>query len=819
MSSFRSWDVGTGNDFGRIKDYALDTEPSSNEHFGQIFAASAALVDYAFNHILFHLETQVKADYLHPEHGEIRAGHIDSPRLAINDSDPSRREVLFCIPLGSYFRARVGALSTEFRSVEGWILSYRIDVTQLRGSTHGEVIGLVPGDYSAHRLLAAFCTTPQWTWSKPDLDESTCVDAPNGPRATLRQWRLRSEDNRKFADGFLHLLELWSQRQREHGAMGKLGLRFNLPTPSDECIPPTCAASRLRVQTWPYPKDPSRVQKKPRGLLGEWPDSPWRCVVFGEAVVGQNPSPRLEKPLDGSFTLALRGEGWLRNIEGTMVIDRRIFWGQYMLPKLQALNRIIEVRLGLVTHDSDGDTAQLSFLSDDVIPSNGKLRFAIRTHYSIGPGTRDGGQLPEANDEHYGFKLSRRDGLFNSNYKQSCKRGPYWHGTDSVFFLYAGEAETETKVVWKPGTCSFEVKGYSLYRHDTRFHIRAKSGDEWKTSWENAPCHKWEARVGFTFGVELTMTTNGVIVPKLINMSSDAGEKHWKPGSIEPSTKTHYTAEVGSGPEQFVKAVYASWFAAFQSLMPSLSESFQADGRFVLCGNDVLEHGKPVFTDGGDLVCQAEYSEEHRRVYKGITNGVRPRPPKKTSQLSWTCKIGDYDANDRRATLALVGKNDDLDETLGFGYIGLSFPPTRTTDTAFFSGLDWSAGSNGGDAPVDSYDFATEKVSERLTVLFDREPMTLAARIYRDLSVKEQELGASDAFVVPPGGSVTIKFRGEISGPGLYLCKVHEAWVNLEEGTKKTGAADVYYRIAMGTTGGDVLEVNLEEARTLTTEL
>ncbi|KAM0162791.1 hypothetical protein ACHAQE_001576 [Botrytis cinerea] len=653
-------------------------------------------------------------------------------------------------------------------------------------STQSSTIGLSPGEYSVHRLLAIIAYLD---WGSPVWEESYLTEQ-DGTKLYLDKWAADSSNNALYSQVQQFIRELGLSNK--HASLLMQNMQVDIPRPklSEEQV--ALAPKMLRLQQYPY------INAVPQGLedagspMTGQNGNPHNCLCFCEIDFDQGSSlPEDPLPFNGNF--AWPGDGSKDESLGTFAIDSSVF-NTGCTTLHQVVQMICQKVLvcPLVPHmidkRPDENTIYLSqrFLGiDDMDDGESSTLPALR----IENGDFD---LVESSDVQYrwskscsapGEHISSSGGAWSAEYNLTAETSICLDSgtSDSLIFTLSGHVNYSGSISWPREDVYNVAQWFPDISHDVN----------------------WTAAINMG---ELDSDDPTAKVGRCNLENSD---------DLEILVPSDLDSVVPSDPETSWDYFLRGYRTMVGSMLVDVPGMLSPPNvKVAYPGKDELEFGIGALNPVGDIIVPIDYlypnpsrvtwistPEDHPQNTNTATNVVYTSDTSVTKDIphiTWTGTLA-YDADTKKANLTLQGSNKS-GAKLAFKTVKATFLRVQAVSDHCLWNAD--CGSWSQDTTSDSH----------WSITRDSIPQNLKASV--EIVNNEMQFTISpqgtagyadpDRFFISAGGSLTLNLNGKANTDGsddTFIVQLTENWAGLTVARPINGRADAFMAIEVKADG------------------
>ncbi|EMR86153.1 hypothetical protein ACHAPC_002755 [Botrytis cinerea] len=692
-----------------------------------------------------------------------------------------------------------------YQRVDGWVVIFNLvwpkeathDGTRMQfgelentpetvDSTQSSTIGLSPGEYSVHRLLAIIAYLD---WGSPVWEESYLTEQ-DGTKLYLDKWAADSSNNALYSQVQQFIRELGLSNK--HASLLMQNMQVDIPRPkvSEEQV--ALAPKMLRLQQYPYINAATQGLEDDGSPMTGQNGNPHNCLCFCEIDFDQGSSlPEDPLPFNGNF--AWPGDSSKDESLGTFAIESSVFPTDNL-----TLHRVVQEicrkvqATPLVPHMIDKRPAEntiylsqrfleIDDLDDDEFNSLPVLKIENGDFALVK--SSDGQYCWTRSFSAPGEQISSSDGAWTADYRLiattsvSLDRGT----SDSLIFSLSGHVKYFGSITWPKEDVDNLAQWFSDFSHDVNWTATIKM--------DELDSYDPTAKVGKCIlegpdGLQILVPSDlDSVVPS------------------DPETSWDY----------FLRG-YRTMVGVTLADVPNLlrSPNFQV----AYPGKDELEFGIAAINPVGDIIVPIDYQEpnasrvtwistpeDHPQNTNTATNVVYTSDTsvtKDTPHITWTGTLA-YDADTKKANLTLQGSNKS-GAKLAFKTVKATFLRVQAVSDHCLWNAD--CGSWSQDTTSDSH----------WSITRDSIPQNLKARV--EIVNNEMQFTISpqgtagyadpDRFFISAGGSLTLNLNGKANTDGsddTFIVQLTENWAGLTVARPINGRADAFMAIEVKADG------------------
>ncbi|KAF7881754.1 uncharacterized protein EAF02_006442 [Botrytis sinoallii] len=651
-------------------------------------------------------------------------------------------------------------------------------------STQSSAIGLSPGEYSIHRLLAIIAYLD---WGSPVWEESYLTDQ-DGTKVYLDKWAADSSNNALYSQVQQFIRELGLSNK--HASFLMQNMQVDIPRPKVSEDEVNIAPKMLRLQQYPYiTPDKWGVEDTGSPMTGQT-GNPYNCLCFCEIDFDQGSSlPEDPLPFNGNF--AWPGDGSKNESLGTFAIKSSVSPSNTLHYLVQCICQeviayplpphVIDKRPGENTVYLSQRFAKIDDMTNDEY--NDLEQFQSEEGYY---------DLSKSSDVQYcwsksvsalGNDIYSSDGAFKANYTLTAETsvhlgiGP----PDSPIFTLSGHVEYFGSITWPQEDVDNVAQWYPDFNHEV----------------------DWTA----TFNMDkLDSDDPTAKIGKCILEEVD-GEQLLVPSDLDSVVPS----DPDSSWDYFLRG-YRKMVGGILVQIPDLLRS--PDIKVACPGKNELEFGTAALNAVGDIIIPIHYlepdasrvtwistPEDHPQNTNTATNVVYTSDTsvtKDTPHITWTGSVT-YDADSKHANLTLQGSNKS-GAKLAFKSVKATFLRMQAVN----DNCIWNAdcGSWSQDTTSDSH----------WSITRDSIPQNLKAKV--EIVNNEMQFTISpqgtagyadpDRFFISSGGSFALNLNGKANTDGnddTFIVQMTENWAGLTVSKPINGRADAFIAIELKADG------------------
>ncbi|KAI0454542.1 hypothetical protein F5B21DRAFT_514631 [Xylaria acuta] len=524
-------------------------------------------------------------------------------------------------------------------------------------------------------------------------------------------------------------------------------------------------------------------------------DTSINCLLYCEMVDNHDKPKNLSLNHHGNFvTRGTTLEDADNQIDGAFVLGYRHFVEQYLLPRVQPLNQA-----------SDIYVYPVSWLKDP----HGGGNHTVDWQYIVGQDPENPGSNSSVYDyKRYPTAHVEDDGVAYYEFKKTNKKECANHVFDSYsHHKYLHQADASVKVTWESGGKTFNIAGNTTYVYDSTWcHT-----NDFTNGSQIYGKLKLTYKISWNFQISLADANNGVlniVVNKNYNGDNIANLQVVPNKEVQTgvTTPTNQDNEIAT---EFKNKLKSSLDLCVQNLESGLINT----GKFVYPGNGTLRFLNPCINRHGNVLAELEYLP----LQKGEV--IQVPVPKKVPlpQIAWPVQnpvtvssgvcapkqkmtwrtVQAHPASDilkekTTAEIKIIAKNETEDDQY-FGFFSVTFKSGNGPGNLFDAAKIHRVGAETKGAaqiqpgvednkkdddagPEYSVDIETSPDILNLDRQFGLSQIGRVANtdvILWQAIIKAKGKGA---IIVPPGGTVALKFYIRTGDAGNYTNTIFESF-------------------------------------------